>query len=557
MKRSLPWLFAAFLWVTWIGGPALNLTAETKRASGSVIKGRVISAYGPVEGATVRIPGAEDAVITDQNGVFRLPLRIKKNRNIRITAGKEGWFNNGQFVQPGRRTEIYLNPLPRTDDQHYQFLPLTVCAQCHVKLTKTYNKSKMAHTTSNPKLLQMYNGTDAFDRSGKGPGFKLDNPDKDGDCIQCHAPSIAAADPKSHDLNKALYSPRLEWDGISCDYCHKVRRVTKSKNTASGYKAGLLRQKPSKGNSILVMGPYDDVSVPPMAASFNPVFQKGVFCSQCHSHLKDLGSKKWDWQKVYSKKEWEGFGLKDDKTLPLQTTYQEWKQWQDSLTAQDSNKGKKCQDCHMSWRKNMLPFDNHVVDDHARRMWGSYRSSQSINPHQFDGGTETQLKTAVSMEIESEVKGNILTTTVYITNTNGGHWVPTGEPMRSVLLVLDAVDENEKPLKRLSGEVMPEIAGRGDLSKGNYAGLSGVLFAKVLEDAAGNQHVPFWRAESIAIDNRIRPKSTVSYQWKFRLNNPDEEPSVTAKLFYRPVNKSLAQSKKWLVDDILITDAAW
>jgi hypothetical protein len=27
----------------------------------------------------------------------------------------------------------------------------------------------------------------------------------------------------------------------------------------------------------------------------------------------------------------------------------------------------------MSWRKDMLPYDNYVVDGMARRMWGTYR----------------------------------------------------------------------------------------------------------------------------------------------------------------------------------------
>ena len=44
----------------------------------------------------------------------------------------------------------------------------------------------------------------------------------------------------------------------------------------------------------------------------------------------------------------------------------------------EQNKGKKCQDCHMSWRKEMLPYDNYIVDGGARRMWGSYRSARNI-----------------------------------------------------------------------------------------------------------------------------------------------------------------------------------
>jgi hypothetical protein len=101
----------------------------------------------------------------------------------------------------------------------------------------------------------------------------------------------------------------------------------------------------------------------------------------------------------------------------------------------------------MSWRKEMLPYDNYVIDGHARDMWGTYRDPKNIRPHHFDGGTATQLQTALSMEIEGQVENKILTVSVFITNTNGGHWVPTGETMRSVLLLLDVRDESGKPLR--------------------------------------------------------------------------------------------------------------
>ncbi len=138
-----------------------------------------------------------------------------------------------------------------------------------------------------------------------------------------------------------------------------------------------------------------------MAASYSPVFDQGRFCSTCHNHIQKLpAGTTWDRNRVYTDSEWKGFGFDDNTDLPIQTTYQEWKQWQDQLAAQDANKGKKCQDCHMSWRKEMLPYDNYVVDGAARDMWGTNRSPQNIRPHHFDGGTATQLKTALAMEVE-------------------------------------------------------------------------------------------------------------------------------------------------------------
>jgi len=355
-----------------------------------------------------------------------------------------------------------------------------------------------------------------------------------------------------------LRSPRTEWDGISCDYCHKVRKVIKDKTKPSGRAAVLERQSPIRGNSILVFGPYDDVTAPPMAASYNPVFDKGQFCSLCHSHSKKLASgKTWDTNKVYTTAEWEGFGLESNNYLPIQTTYQEWKQWQDQLPANDSNRGKKCQDCHLSWRKEMLPYDNYVVDGNARNMWGTYRSPKNIRPHHFDGGTETQLKTALALEVDGETTDKTLAVHVYITNTNGGHWVPTGETMRSVMLLLNVTDSKGKPLKMIKGNRLPDWTGKGKAEEGNYAGMPGTVFARVLGDDNGNLHVPFWKATRVVSDTRIRPKKSLELKFEFAIEDPEDEPTAKASLIYRPVIKPLATIKNWDAKDILITSSVW
>ena len=524
-----------------------------------VFRGRVISEYGPVENARVRIAGEEDFTVTDRQGYYELQSAYNPGSRLTVTAAKEGWFNNGQPTnRSGLIQDIFLNPVFLNDHPGYRFISPVTCSQCHVNLTRYYDQSKMAHTTSNPKVLDMYYGTDGLRRPGIGPGYRLDNPTSDGNCTTCHAPSVAGIVPYSQDLADVLRSPRTEWDGISCDYCHKVRNVIKDKTKPSGTAAVQERQSPARGNSILVFGPYDDVSAPPMAASYNPVFDQGKFCSICHNHFKKLDkAKAWDAGKVYSAAELKGFGLEDNTTLPIQTTYREWKQWQDQLPSDDSNKGKKCQDCHMSWRKEMLPYDNYVVDGNARNMWGTYRSPNNIRPHHFDGGTETQLKTALSLELEGEITGNRLTLNAYITNTNGGHWVPTGETMRSVMLLLKVTDSSGKTLKLIEGGLLPDWAGNGDNAEGNYAGLPGEIFARVLGDDKGNLNVPFWNATRIVSDTRIRPKNTVTLKYEFALEDPADEPTAEANLIYRPVIKPLATVKNWNVNDILITSKVW
>jgi hypothetical protein len=525
----------------------------------ATVTGRVTSRYGPLENARVRVAGNEKYVTTDHQGRFELETGPLPGTRFMVTAGKEGWFNNGVLgYGSGDVGDIYLNPVYLNDQPDYRFISPVTCSRCHVKEAQYWDKSKMAHTTSNRLVLDLFYGTDAYDRQGIGPGYRLDHPGSNGNCVTCHAPSVAASSPLLPDMLGALRSPFAEWDGISCDYCHKVRRVLSDQAKPSGFSAILERQSPAAGSSILVFGPYDDVVAPPMAASYNPLDQQAEFCSTCHSHLAKVNATTtWEHDKVYSASEWEGFGLTDRSMVPIQTTYQEWKQWQDGLPPNDPNKGKKCQDCHMSWRKEMLPYDNYIVDGMARNMWGTFRSPQTIHPHHFDGGTETQLKTSLAMELEGEVKDGRLTIDVYITNTNGGHWVPTGETMRSVMLLLHVNDSKGRPLSMSKGSTLPEWTGKGKAEDGNYSGLPGVVFARVLKDQEGNLNVPFWRAVGIASDNRIRPKGTVNLKFEFAMNDPNDEPTAEAKLIYRPVIRPWAENKGWPVKDILITTKAW
>jgi hypothetical protein len=538
------------------GNPAEK---DPEKAGAPIAVGRAVSPYGPLADARVRLPGQDDFTLTGQQGHFTLKGPRPWRTRPMVTAGKEGWFNNGAPLgRFGLVGDISLRPVFLADDPNYRFNSPKVCFNCHGKVTRIWDQSKMAHTTANPRLLDMYYGTDAQGNPGRGEGYRLDNPRSNGNCATCHAPSASAGSRWSLDLRDVLTSPRTEWEGVSCDYCHKVRQVVDDPSAPSGAAAILERQAPVRGRSILVFGPYDDVVVPPMAASYNSLFDSGRFCSTCHSHLKRLGGDKtWGRRKIYSNEEWAGFGFENNNILPIQTTFQEWKQWQEGLPAGDPNKDKKCQQCHMSWQKRLLPYENFVVDDGARRMWGTYRSPDRIRPHHFEGTTKAQLQNALAMELEGEIQGNQLLLKIHISNTNGGHWVPTGEPMRSVMLLVEARDSEDKPLKFIRGSRVPEWVGLGRQEEGDFGGLPGAVFAKVLADEEGNLNVPFWRASKIASDTRIRPKETETLEFVFALSDPEDEPTAEASLIYRPVPRPMAKAKKWRVEDITIASKAW
>ncbi len=522
-----------------------------------IFTGRVTSRYGPVAGARVRVQGQDKMVLTDARGRFVLRSPLPRRGRLLVTAGKAGWFNSaGRLGRGGNVGNLVMAPLFLGDQPGYIFLSPRICFMCHTKVTRIWAGAKMSRALANPLLWDMYYGTAAGGRLRRGPGWRRDNPRQEGSCAVCHAPTAAANPARSLDLRTIARSRRTEWTGISCDYCHKVRQVVPDMRKPGHASAVLERQWSRRW--IMVFGPYDDTVAPPMAASYSPVFGQGRFCSTCHSHFRrPARGRKWDWSKIYTAREWAGFGLKGNAWLPIQTTYNEWKQWQDSLGPRDPNKGKRCQSCHMGWEKRLLPYDHYLVDGMARRMWGVYRSPSSITPHLFEGGTRTQLQNALGMELEGKIKGNRLVIKVHISNTNGGHWVPTGETMRNVILLVSAKDSAGKALKLVKGGRLPWWAGRGKPTDGNYAGLPGAIFARVLADDRGHLNVPFWRATRIVQDNRIRPKKTVTLEFVYALTNPNDEPSALAKLIYRPVVRPLARIKGWRVKDILITQKAW
>jgi hypothetical protein len=522
-----------------------------------------------VSDARVRVPGTATMAKTDQLGRYTLPLGSMHSGKVVVSAGKEGWFNNAviagkdgwlnnvvSFSTQKKSRPIPLYPVPRGDNKNYRFISPVQCAQCHNTLARYWDKSKMAHTTSNPKVIAMYTGSG---KSGvAGPGYQLDNPEKVGSCVSCHAPSAAVTNGAPKNLLSALRSKAVEWDGISCDYCHKVQKVVRDDNSPSRKRPLFRRLQAPNSNAILVFGPYDDVVNGVMAASYSSVYEKSVFCATCHDHFeKQVKPVEWQPEKVYSEKEWQSFGLTDSSVLPVQSTYQEWKLWQNNLSPEDLDRGKSCQSCHMSWRKDMLPYDEYVVDGRVRQTLGTKRAPTTIHPHQFDGTTPVQLKSALSLELEGAVKDSEFVVKVHVTNVGAGHWVPTGETMRSIMLVVDGVDSQGNPLNLIAGERLPDWAGKGRVEKGNFAGLPGAIFAKVLRGADGTLNVPSWRAVAIDSDTRIRPKSTVTMEFRFALSEPDDEPSVEAKLVYRPAFKKLADSKGWNDMDVTLASRVW
>ena len=107
--------------------------ARLMSAHDRTIQGQVISEYGPVENARVRVAGTETFVLTDRQGNFELSTKSLAGSKFWVTAGKEGWFNNAQVAPPsGRMNDIFLYPIFLNDQPGYRFISPVTCSRCHV-----------------------------------------------------------------------------------------------------------------------------------------------------------------------------------------------------------------------------------------------------------------------------------------------------------------------------------------------------------------------------------------------------------------------------------------
>ena len=128
---------------------------KVKGAGKLAVKGRVMSPYGPVADARVRVAGDKGFTLTDRQGRFTLAVSSLPSRGLWITAGKEGWFSNGAVASPvGKTGDISLYPITLGDRPDYRFVSPVTCSRCHIKVSQYWDKSKMAHTTANPRVLR-------------------------------------------------------------------------------------------------------------------------------------------------------------------------------------------------------------------------------------------------------------------------------------------------------------------------------------------------------------------------------------------------------------------
>jgi len=178
----------------------------------------------------------------------------------------------------------------------------------------------------------------------------------------------------------------------------------------------------------------------------------------------------------------------------------------------------------------------------------------TIHPHlQLGAMDEVFLQNALSMKVEAALQIDTVTVNVSIVNDNTGHHVPTGSPLRHLILLVRAFDSDNNTLALVDGSVLPEWCGTDSLSAGHYSGLAGKTFAKILEElwTGVSPTGAYWNHTRLVSDNRIVALETDKSSYTFSV--PDSGTTqVDVKLIFRRAFIELAEQKGWEQEDIIM-----
>ncbi|MEO8612331.1 MAG: hypothetical protein ABI690_30830 [Chloroflexota bacterium] len=552
--------------------PALAPTAVNTIPLPSTVSGVISDSRGPVGGAIVQIQGTDNKTQTASDGTFTLN-GLEGTTPVVVNAWSTGHYVGWVTLNPsasdwtgGQDISIDLNPLSPGDNSKYGWYTFegvhgsAACAMCHREYTE-WQADQHSRAAVNHHFLNLYMGTDVNGNVGQpvaygadgiplppdpsqpytGPGFRLDTPDRAGNCATCHTP-IASQAPNTKNCAWSgchtnltiersngqidpgvIPSDHLTGDaaeGISCEFCHKIGDVYIDKKTDLPYPdmPGILSlrlYRPKDDSQQVMFGTLVDVQ---RQDSYLPLLSESKFCAGCHYGV--FGGVV-------------GMNQVKDGTV-IYNSYGEW------LASPYSNPetGKSCQDCHMP----VSSADWFVFPEKG----GLTRDYSPLHTHTMPGAAdENLLQNTVTMTSTAQRVGDQLQVNVSITNDKAGHDVPTDAPIRSVILVVEALDASGNPLALSDGSTNPAY-------DGNYAGVPGKTFAKILKDnwTGETPTAAFWRPVTIVQDNRLKPLATDTSQYTFAA--PAGTVTVNVSLIFRRAFADLMQQKGWNDPDILM-----
>ncbi len=550
----------------------------------ATLSGTVSNSNGPVANAMVQIQGTTNKTMTAQDGTFTIHGEgLGGSVGVTVTAWANDHFIAWQHIDPQQFNEpdgigqnqplkLTLQAIFDKDNHQYNWFKFegvsgsASCGICHREY-KEWQIDMHSQSAINPRFVSMFRGSNMQGKrspptqmiaEGKaqppdpalpyyGPGFRLDNPDHAGTCAACHTP-MAAKTPSTnscawsgcHSSNTAdraetigkdvrgvtpVSISDLALEGISCEFCHAIRNViidpiTKMPTADMPGIMSLELRRPEDGHKMF-FGTLTDSSRAEVSAL--PLQSESQFCAACHFGV--FGG-------IVSNMKMTGGTI-------IYNSYGEW------LNSPYSNPdtGKTCQDCHMP--KKDTPYTVLAERGGVARNYPAYHDHTMTGP----STSQTLMWNAVKMQSAAKRDGQLLRVNVTIINDQTGHAVPTDAPMRSVMLIVQALDANGKMLAQKEGPTLPAWTG-------DYSGQAGKAFARILKDnwTGETPTAAFWRQTTIVEDTRLFPFKPDDTAYAFDL--PDGvTASIKVKLVYRRAFQKLAQQKGWADPDIVMTEA--
>jgi len=177
--------------------------------------------------------------------------------------------------------------------------------------------------------------------------------------------------------------------------------------------------------------------------------------------------------------------------VPVSSTYTEWKE------GPYAAEGKQCQDCHMETKSGVAASNGTMREKVYQHFW-------------YGGHTGQFLENDFHIESIVQRTGNRVKVTLNISNNNVGHMIPSGLPSRKVVLDFKASDEQGKML--FSDQK---------------------VYARTLLDQYGNEAPDFWKAVSVARDNRFKPRENRIEMFEFDVPDGTGKLDVQATLTYQ------------------------
>lgn len=565
------------------GSPQATITPQTDSVKVKILNSKI-------RAAIIHVVGTNQTDSMDQN--ILAVSYCADNQYISVWA--PGYYLGEIDCTGDPKTEYSIKLTALEDNLNYNWIAADSrsgsannCANCHATIQGQteyleWNKDGHSKVFLNPYFGNIYMGKNIYGNASEvtvwsilgngqrirlspnlllpyyGPGYRLDYPENYGNCAYCHAPAAVNSSKQEVDLagwsNISGSHINVVTEGVTCDICHKVTDIILGDDKLPYTdRPGVLSMSFVRPNftELFVVGPrpYPLTKDASAKQTCSPVFSESEFCAACH------------------------YGKFSD--VEIYGSYREWLDSPYSLKYLDSGNGEKtkenkdyrsCQDCHMlspGQIGDTLPSQRSACSETNLNFRDFNHNMMKYGPDPKNPSQEIPLliKDAAKLTVvEPSIEGEQIIVRVTVENVGAGHKFPTDSPLRHLILVVEAKDENGTLLTQVDGPRIPSWGGGGNQAE-DYAGHPGEVYANILKDKDTNiaPTVAYWNPTdplSQGSDTRLIPKQPKYSEYSFAAPAYGFT-AITVKLMYRYAFIELARQKGWNRPDILVTSEDW